>query len=430
MKIARLSAADDGFERVAEAPEDPRVVETVGEIIAHVRAEGDAAVLEYTRRFDRVKAERIDDLRISADAAAAALKSLDAGLRSAMELAAERIRDYSERQALDSWETSAGGVTLGQRVTPLDSAGVYVPGGAASYPSSVLMNVIPAHIAGVPRIAATVPAREGELSPAVLAAFALCEVEEMWMVGGAQAVAALAYGTESIRPVAKIVGPGNAYVAEAKRQVFGQVGIDSIAGASEVVIVGDGGGDPEWAAADLIAQAEHDENVRVVLLCPDGAFLDKVEDAIEGMLAAQPRRRIIEAALENKGCFMEVADLDAALDAANRIAPEHLQLAFDGAEERVDEVRNAGAIFIGRHTSAVLGDYCAGPNHVLPTGGTARFSSPLGVYEFQKRSSTIACTAAAAAALGETAATLAEAEGLYAHATAASLRRNLRRSAS
>lgn len=422
MNIRRSSAADGDLERAAGYAEDPRVVERVDRIIARVRAEGDAALLDYTRRLDDFDAASMDELRVEPSRAKRALETTAPDLRAALEYAAGRIRRYAERQKMEDWVAGDDGVTLGQRVTPLDSVGVYVPGGAASYPSSVLMNALPARIAGVERIVAVVPARGGELNPMVLAALALCELEEIWTVGGAQAVAALAYGTASIRAVAKIVGPGNAYVAEAKRRVFGRVGIDTIAGPSEVVVVSDGGGEAAWVAADLVAQAEHDADARVFLLCTDAAFIDKVVEEIEGMTAGQPRREIIERALEDNGQLVEVPDLDAAIEIVNRIAPEHLQLAFDSAEEWAPKVRNAGAIFVGTHASAVLGDYCAGPNHVLPTAGAARFASPLGVYEFQKRSSVVSCTPSAAAELGEVAACLATAEGLHAHATAAKLR--------
>ena len=427
--IARLcSARGDFAERfesllAASAEIDPEVEATVGEIIAAVRRDGDSAVLEYTRRFDAVAVDALRELRVSAGQLDAAWKAIGAGEREALTEAAARIRGYHEHQRQDSWHyLDEDGSMLGQRITPLDRIGVYVPGGRASYPSSVLMNAIPARVAGVAEIVMTVPAPSGELDPLVLAAAKLAAVDEVWTIGGAQAIAALAFGAGPIRAVDKIVGPGNRYVAAAKRQVFGVVGIDMLAGPSEIVIVCDGKTPVEWIVMDLFSQAEHDEDARAILISPDGAFLDRVETSIASMLPDLERADIVARSLAAHGALIEVRDLDEALALVNRLAPEHLELSMEDAWNRVDGVRHAGAIFLGSHTPEAFGDYCAGPNHVLPTARTARFSSPLGVYDFQKRTSLIGCSPRGARHLAGVASTLARGESLTAHARSAELR--------
>ena len=427
--ILRLDASDPEFGSSLEAlvsslPEsDAEVEATVRHIIDDVRRRGDAAVLDYTRRFDRLDAESVRELFISESRIAGAWAASDGKTRRALETAAERIRDYHKRQLQESWFFSDEyGTRLGQQVTPLERVGLYVPGGKAAYPSSVLMNAIPARVAGVGKVVLAVPAPDGLLSDLVLAAAHVAGVTDVLTVGGAQAVAALAYGTESIQGVDKIVGPGNAYVATAKRLVFGQVGIDMIAGPSEILIVSDGSVPPAWTALDLFSQAEHDEDARAVLVCPDGAYLDRVAEAVALLLPKMERADIIRRSLMRRGAFIRVQNLDQAITVANRIAPEHLELSVEDPEALLPAVRNAGAIFMGRFTAEALGDYCAGPNHVLPTGGTARFSSPLGVYDFQKRSSVIHCTPEGARALGDVAAHLARGEGLTAHARSAEIR--------
>jgi histidinol dehydrogenase len=427
--IRRLDARDPGFDAVLtaltafEAASDPAVVETVARIIADVRRRGDAAVLEYTRRFDRVSAAAIDDLRLAPSALEAALRSLAPERRAALEAAADRIRRFHERQRQPSWTfTEEDGTRLGQRTTAIDRAGLYVPGGKAAYPSSVLMNAIPAQVAGVGARVMVVPTPEGERNPSVLAAARIAGIDEVWTIGGAQAVAALAFGTASITAVDKIVGPGNQWVAEAKRQVFGQVGIDLIAGPSEILVVADGSVPEDWVAMDLFAQAEHDEMAQAILVSPDGAYLDRVAAAIARLLEGQPRRAIIARSLADRGALIEVPDLATACTLVNRIAPEHLELAVADPAPLLERIRHAGAIFCGSHSSESLGDYCAGPSHVLPTMRTPRFSSPLGVYDFQKRSSLIDISAAGAARLGPIAATLARAESLEAHARSAEFR--------
>jgi histidinol dehydrogenase len=427
--IARLSTRAPGFDaRLAvltalEASQDEAVDRAVAAIVADVRARGDAAVLEYTQRFDRVAAASVAALEIPAAERERALAGLDPAVRDALATAAARIRGYHERQRAESWSyTEADGTVLGQRVTPLDRVGLYVPGGKAAYPSSVLMNALPAKVAGVGELVMCVPTPDGERNSLVLAAAQLAGVDRVFAIGGAQAVAALAYGTATIPAVDKIVGPGNAYVAAAKRRVFGTVGIDMVAGPSEILVICDGSTDPDWIAMDLFSQAEHDEAAQAILLAPDAAFIDRVAASIDRQLAAMPRREIIRAALANRGALILVRDLEEACDIANRIAPEHLELSVAQPERLLDRIRHAGAIFVGRYSSESLGDYCAGPNHVLPTSRTARFSSPLGVYDFQKRSSIVNVSRAGARTLGPLAAALAQGEGLPAHARSAELR--------
>ena len=427
--VARLCSTRSDFPRRFEsllasaAESEPEVDAAVREIVAAVRRDGDAAVLEYTRRFDGVAADTLAELRVPADEIDAAWDAAGAGERAALTEAAARIRAYHEHQRQDSWHyLDEDGSTLGQRITPLDRVGVYVPGGKASYPSSVLMNAIPARVAGVAEIVMTVPAPSGALNPLVLAAAKLAAVDEVWTIGGAQAIAALAFGAGPIRAVDKVVGPGNRYVAAAKRHVFGAVGIDMLAGPSEIVIVCDGSAPAEWIAMDLFSQAEHDEEARAILVSPHAAFLDRVERAIESMLPTLERAGIVARALAAHGALIEVRDLDEALALANRLAPEHLELVVADAERWVERVRHAGAVFLGAHTPEAFGDYCAGPNHVLPTARTARFSSPLGVYDFQKRTSVIGCSPRGARRLAGVASTLARGEALTAHARSAELR--------
>jgi histidinol dehydrogenase len=409
--LAYSEETDEGVERAAQA------------ILADVRARGDAAVIEYTRRFDGIEARSMDDLRIPAERTHAALAALPAARRAALEAAAERIRAYHLRQANSSWRyTEADGTELGQNVTPLDRAGLYVPGGKAAYPSSLLMNAIPAKVAGVAELIMVSPAPGGQTNPLVLAAAAIAGVDVIYTIGGAQAVGALAYGTASIPQVDKIVGPGNAYVAAAKRRVFGTVGIDMIAGPSEILVIADGSADPDWVAMDLFSQAEHDEIAQAILLCPDPAYIDSVAAAADRLLAGMPRRDIISKSMNGRGALIRTRDLAEACAVANDIAPEHLELSVADPDALLPRIRHAGAIFMGIHSSESLGDYCAGPNHVLPTSRTARFSSPLGVYDFQKRSSIIKVSAAGAARLGRIASELAHGEGLPAHARSAEYR--------
>ena len=400
---------------------DGAVEKTVREIIHGVRTRGDAAVVEFTNQFDGRTATSINDLKV--DGFAEARTKIDSTLEKALEDAAARIYRFHERQLQQSWDyTEDDGTILGQIITPLDSVGVYVPGGKAAYPSSVLMNVIPAKVAGVKNIVMTVPAPADKLEPVVLAAAHIAGVDNIYSIGGAQAIAALAYGTETLAPVDKIVGPGNKYVASAKSLVFGAVGIDMIAGPSEILIVCDGKTDPDWVAMDLFSQAEHDEQAQAILICPDVKYLDAVASSIARLLPEMERREIIAASLSDRGAFIKVRDLNEAIDLVNRIAPEHLELSVEKPRDLLPGVRHAGAIFLGRYTAEALGDYCAGPNHVLPTSGTARFFSPLGVYDFQKRSSIIECSEAGAARLGATATVLARSEGLTAHARSAAFR--------
>ena len=427
--IKRLSTVDAGFaakmkELLAfEAAADEGIERTVAGILADVKARGDAAVVEYTNRFDRLTAGSMAELELSQDELQKALAGLPAERRAALEAAAGRVRAYHERQKLEGWSyTEADGTLLGQMITPLDRVGLYVPGGKAAYPSSVLMNAIPAKVAGVKELIMVVPTPGGEHNQLVLAAACLAGVDRVFTIGGAQAVGALAYGTESVPQVDKIVGPGNAYVATAKRRVFGIVGIDMVAGPSEILVVSDGTGNPDWVAMDLFSQAEHDELAQSILICTDAAFIERVQASIDKLLPTMPRQEVIRTSLSNRGAFILVRDMEEAVAIANRVAPEHLELALDNPDPWVEKIHHAGAIFIGHYTSESLGDYCAGPNHVLPTSGSARFSSPLGVYDFQKRTSLIKVSKEGAQTLGRIASTLAHGEGLPAHAKSAELR--------
>ena len=427
--ILRLDASAADFDDRLEALTawdgslDVQVAETVAAIIADVRDRGDAAVLDYTARFDRLGVAAVAQLEVSAERLSQASKNIDPVQRRALADAAERITAYHEHQVQQSWQYhDQGGNLLGQKITPMARAGIYVPGGKASYPSSVLMNALPARVAGVPEIIMVVPAPDGELSDMVLAAAHLAGVNRVFTIGGAQAIAALAYGTETIPAVDKIVGPGNIYVATAKRQLFGQVGIDMVAGPSEILIICDGSTEPDWVAMDLFSQAEHDENAQSILLCPDADFIDAVAASIDRLLPGMEREDIIRASLLGRGALIRTRDLDQAVAISNRLAPEHLELSVENPEAILPAITQAGAIFMGRYTAEVLGDYCAGPNHVLPTAGTARFSSPLGVYDFQKRSSIIMCSEEGVVELGQIASVLARGEALTAHARSAELR--------
>jgi len=429
LNIRQLSTADKGFwqsldEVLAwEQSSDDAVVKTVTDILADVRKRGDAAVLEYTQKFDRVEAGSAQQLELSQDQLQQALTSIDKKQRDAMELAAARVRAYAQHQKIQSWSyTEEDGTVLGQQITPMDRVGMYVPGGKAAYPSSVLMNAIPAKVAEVPELVMVVPTPNGELNNLVLAAAAISGVDRVFTIGGAQAVAALAYGTETVPKVDKITGPGNIYVATAKRMVFGVVGIDMIAGPSEILVVCDGKTDPDWIAMDLFSQAEHDEIAQSILVCPDADFIEQVKLSINKLITDMPREKIINASLSNRAALIKVNNIEQAIEVANHIAPEHLELSIENAEDWAKKIRHAGAIFMGRYTAEALGDYCAGPNHVLPTSGTARFSSPLGVYDFQKRSSLIGCSAEGASELGKVASTLAHGEGFVAHARSAEYR--------
>jgi histidinol dehydrogenase len=429
VRIRRFDSASPEFNAqldallAFEAAQDEGIERTVVEILANVQKNGDAAAVAYTNKFDRLNAKSMAELELPKAELQAALDGLPVAQRDALEAAAARVRAYHERQPLAGWQyEEADGTLLGQKVTPLDRVGLYVPGGKAAYPSSVLMNAIPAKVAGVGELIMVVPTPGGERNALVLAAAALAGVDRVFTIGGAQAVAALAFGTETIPKVDKIVGPGNAYVACAKRRVFGICGIDMVAGPSEILVVCDGKTDPDWIAMDLFSQAEHDELAQSILVSPDAEFVDRVQASIDRLLQTMPRRDVIRASLEGRGALIVVRDLDEACEIANRIAPEHLELSVDGAEAWVEKVRHAGAIFIGRYTSESLGDYCAGPNHVLPTSGSARFSSPLGVYDFQKRTSLIRVSAQGAKILGRIASTLAYGEGLPAHAKSAEFR--------
>jgi histidinol dehydrogenase len=427
--IKQLSTADSDFQQQLEAvlawdaESDTAVVETVKTILAEVRAKGDEAVIEYSRRFDRVNATTMADLEIPLERAQQALKSIPDKQREALQAAADRVRSYHEHQKQGSWTyTEADGTVLGQQVTPLDRAGLYVPGGKAAYPSSVLMNAIPAKVAGVEELIMVVPTPDGEVNDLVLAAAAISGVDRIFAIGGAQAVAALAYGTESIPQVDKIVGPGNIYVATAKGMVFGTVGIDMIAGPSEILVVCDGKTDPEWIAMDLFSQAEHDEDAQSILISPDSDYIQRVKQAIDNLLPTMERQDIIKKSLSSRAALITVKDIDEAIEVTNFIAPEHLELSVDEPMEVAKKVKHAGAIFMGRYTAEALGDYCAGPNHVLPTSRTARFSSPLGVYDFQKRSSLIEVSEQGSQTLGEIASVLARGEGLTGHARSAEYR--------
>ncbi len=402
---------------------DAEVAERVHHIVRDVARRGDEALVEYTRKFDRRELSAAADLVVGPEQLQAALARIPADQRQALEAAAERVRSYHEKQKQDSWSyREADGTLLGQQVTPLDRAGIYVPGGKAAYPSSVLMNALPAKVAGVAEIIMVSPAPAGELNDMVLAAAAIAGVDRFISVGGAQAVAALAYGTDTVPAVDKIVGPGNIYVAEAKRQVFGKVGIDMIAGPSEILVVCDGKTDPDWIAMDLFSQAEHDEEAQAILLCPEADYLKQVEASMEALAVTLERETIIRTSMKNRGALIQVKDLNEAIEIANTIASEHLELSIDDAEQWAKQIRHAGAIFLGRHTPEALGDYCAGPNHVLPTSATARFSSPLGVYDFQKRSSLIGCSPEGASELAKIASPLARGESLTAHARSAEYR--------
>jgi len=429
ISIKRFNSSDAGFTAqldallAFESAQDESVDQAVATILADVKARGDAAVVEFTHRFDRLDVQTMAELELSPEDLQSALDGLPTPQREALEAAARRVRSYHERQPLQSWQyEEADGTLLGQKVTPLDRVGLYVPGGKASYPSSVLMNAIPAKVAGVRELIMVVPTPGGERNPLVLAAAALAGVDRVFCIGGAQAVGALAYGTQTVPKVDKIVGPGNAYVAAAKRRVFGVVGIDMVAGPSEILVICDGQTDSDWITMDLFSQAEHDELAQSILLCPDAAYIERVLQSIEKLLPTMPREKVIRASLENRGALIQVRDLDEACAISNRIAPEHLELSLADAEAWVDKIQHAGAIFIGPYTSESLGDYCAGPNHVLPTSGSARFSSPLGVYDFQKRSSLIRVSKSASKTLGRIASTLAYGEGLPAHARSAEFR--------
>lgn len=427
--INRLNSSDADFQNALssllkwEAEKQEGVENTVREILRDIKLRGDAALLEYTNRFDRRQVKNATELVLGDELLKHALMQITAEQKRALEHAADRIRAYHQKQLQESWQyTEANGTVLGQKITPLDKVGLYVPGGKASYPSSVLMSAIPALVAGVKEVVLVSPTPEGETNALVLAAAAIAGVSSVITVGGAQAIGALAYGTETVPRVDKIVGPGNIYVATAKREVFGVVDIDMIAGPSEILIICDGETNPDWIAMDLFSQAEHDEQAQSILLCPDENFLEKVQRSLEKLLPTLQRKDIVKVSLANRGALIKVKDLDEALELANRIAPEHLELSVNEPEKWLEKVRHAGAIFLGRHTSESLGDYCAGPNHVLPTSGTARFSSPLGTYDFVKRSSIIGCSPQAANELGKIASVLARGESLEAHALAAELR--------
>jgi histidinol dehydrogenase len=428
-KLARLTTEQPDFQARLEAllawdtASDDAVNRTVREIIDAVRARGDAAVIEYTNRFDRRQVKEIAELELPVAALQEALAAIPAAQRESLTQAADRLRAYAGHQKIESWQyTEADGTVLGQQVTPMDRVGLYVPGGKAAYPSSVLMNAIPAKVAGVPELIMVVPAPGGELNQLVLAAAAIAGVDRVFTCGGAQAVAALALGTDTLPRVDKIVGPGNIYVATAKRQLYGVVGIDMIAGPSEILIVCDGRTDADWIAMDLFSQAEHDEDAQSILISPDAAFLDQVQASIERLLPEMERAEIIGRSLGSRGALIQVRGLHEAADVANFIAPEHLELSVADPQALAARIRHAGAIFLGRHTAEAIGDYVAGPNHVLPTSRTARFSSPLGVYDFQKRSSLIGCSEAGADNLGRHASVLARGEGLTAHARSAEYR--------
>ncbi len=406
-----------------ESVSDDAVETTVKGILRDIRQRGDAALVELTNRFDRLDVSGMAELTLNVDQLEQALQRIPAEQREALETAAERLRSYHQHQKMESWSyTEADGTLLGQQVTALDRVGLYVPGGKATYPSSVLMNAIPAQVAGVEDIIMVVPTPDGEINDMVLAAAHIAGVTRVYTIGGAQAVAALAYGTETIPQVDKIVGPGNIYVATAKSMVFGRVGIDMIAGPSEILVICDGQTDPDWIAMDLFSQAEHDEDAQSILISPDAGFLQAVKASIEKLLPEMERRTIIETSINDRGILLEVKDMDEAVEVANHIAPEHLELSVADPQAMAKKIRHAGAIFMGRYTAEALGDYCAGPNHVLPTSRTARFSSPLGVYDFQKRSSLIMCSAEGASELGKVASVLARGESLTAHARSAEYR--------
>ena len=427
--IAKLSTQQSDFdEKLAtllawESVLNKEVATTVDKIISTIRAEGDKALINYSIKFDGVSAVSMSDLTLSQDQLKDAFESLNDKEKKALNTAASRVRSFHQKQTQQTWRyTEDDGTMLGQKITPIERVGLYVPGGKAAYPSSVLMNAIPAKVAGVEELIMVVPTPGGQVNQLVLAAAHIAGVDQVFTVGGAQAVAALAYGTESVPKVDKIVGPGNIYVATAKRAVFGQVGIDMIAGPSEILVICDGNTDPDWIAMDLFSQAEHDEGAQSILLCPDQGFIDKVEQSIEKLLPTMERQDIIRTALKDRGALICTQDIDEAIEISNSIAPEHLELSVDNPEVLLDNIKHAGAIFLGKYTCEALGDYCAGPNHVLPTSGTARFFSPLGVYDFQKKSSLIMVSNEGANTLGRVAATLADGEGLQAHAQSARYR--------
>lgn len=431
--INRLNSRDTDFDSklktllAFDAEQDDAIESATARILADIRSKGDQALLEYTQKFDKVEVSNVSDLEIPRSEWMLALESLPAAQRKALETAAERVRKYHEHQRQDSWSyIEADGTQLGQQITPLDRVGLYVPGGKAAYPSSVLMNAIPAKVAGVAEVVMVTPTPGGVRNSMVLAAAAIAGVDRVFAIGGAQAVGALAYGTPTIAPVDKIVGPGNAYVAAAKRRVFGIVGIDMIAGPSEILIICDGKTPSDWIAMDLFSQAEHDELAQAILLCPDEAYLDQVEQSIRTLLPTMPRAKIIETSLRDRGALILVDSIEQACQISNHIAPEHLEVSTAQPDQLLPLLRHAGAIFMGRYSSEALGDYCAGPNHVLPTSRTARFSSPLGVYDFQKRSSLIKVSEAGAQTLGRIAGELADGEGLPAHASSARFRLNNR----
>ena len=429
LHITKLDASSADFNQELQnllawdETDDLDIQQRVLAIIADVRKNGNKAVIDYTNRFDRRNIVQAGELELSKEVLKSAWEKLPADKAQALQTAADRIRAYAEHQKMQSWQyTEADGTVLGQKVTPLDRVGLYVPGGKAAYPSSVLMNAIPAKVAGVGELIMVVPTPQGETNELVLAAAHLAGVDRIFAIGGAQAIAALAYGTETIPAVAKIVGPGNIYVATAKKLVFGQVGIDMIAGPSEILIICDGKTNPDWIAMDMFSQAEHDENAQAILISDDGDYLDAVEQSINKLLPGMERAEIIKASLSTRGALIKVDNLNLAADVANIIAPEHLELSVEDPEALSEKIRHAGAIFMGRYTAEALGDYCAGPNHVLPTSSTARFSSPLGVYDFQKRSSLINCSQVGADILGKTASILARGESLTAHARSAEYR--------
>ena len=429
MNIKRLTTTQTDYQEQMEAllawegVSDDQVNSTVRDILKNIRLRGDEALVEYTNKFDRMNVSSMKELTFSKEQIDAAYNNIPANQREALETAAERVRSYHKHQIMESWSyTEDDGTLLGQQITALDRVGLYVPGGKATYPSSVLMNAIPAKVAGVDEIVMVVPTPDGVVNDMVLAAAKISGVDTVFAVGGAQAVAALAYGTETIPAVDKIVGPGNIFVATAKREVFGTVGIDMIAGPSEILVICDGGTDPDWIAMDLFSQAEHDENAQSILISPDADYLNKVEDSINKLLPTMERKDIITASLYSRAAFILVDSLEQAAQVSNIIAPEHLELSIEDPEALLPHIKHAGAIFMGRYTAEALGDYCAGPNHVLPTSGTARFSSPLGVYDFQKRTSLIGCSADGASELGKTASILAHGEGLTAHARSAEYR--------
>ena len=433
VQVKRLNSKDVGFKETLLSSlslpiaDDAAIDAAVVNILSAVKEQGDTAVLQFTKQFDRLNIASVSELEIPRSDLEKAYQELLAEQKNALDIAAKRVRTYHERQKIEvgchSWEyEEADGTKLGQKVTPLDRVGIYVPGGKAAYPSSVLMNAIPAKVAGVAEVIMVVPTPDGARNPLVLAAAYLAGVDRVFTIGGAQAVGALAYGTQTIPSVDKIVGPGNAYVAAAKRRVFGTVGIDMIAGPSEILVLCDGSTNPDWVAMDLFSQAEHDEQAQSILLCPDAAFIEQVQLSINRLLPEMPRSKVITASLTNRALFIQVKDMAQACDIANAIAAEHLEICAADPRKWAEKIRHAGAIFMGNYTSESLGDYCAGPNHVLPTARTARFSSPLGVYDFIKRSSMIEVSEAGAQTLGQVASVLAHGEGLQAHARAAEMR--------